>query len=168
MVVALAAGGLWWYFHPSFERDDPVVYTRRHGYELGFDTFRPERPNGLGIVVMVSGGWRSGSDNFRPWMAAPLLDGSAPSRRFSVVPPPGEQARLEMDAVDLRSAAQESDGKFYTVETAHRLIGDLPRGRQVRIEALPATPIWNSPWLAGLLVALLLMEWLLRKRLGWM
>ena len=73
MVVALAAGGLWWYFHPSFERDDRVIYTQRHGYELGFETFRPEQPNGLGIIVMVSGGWRSGSDNFRPWMAAPLL-----------------------------------------------------------------------------------------------
>ncbi len=72
-VVLLLAGGLWWYFHPRFEQDARVVYARRHGQDLTFDTFRPQRPNGLGIVVMVSGGWRSGPDGFRSWMAAPLL-----------------------------------------------------------------------------------------------
>ncbi|OHB62504.1 MAG: hypothetical protein A2Y76_05230 [Planctomycetes bacterium RBG_13_60_9] len=72
-VVGIAVGGLWWYYHPRFEQGDRVVYTRRQGHELTFDTFRPVRVNGLGIVVMVSGGWRSGPDGFRPWMAAPLL-----------------------------------------------------------------------------------------------
>jgi len=73
VVIALSAGGLWWYFHPRFERGDRVVYTQRQGRDLTFDTFRPTRPNGLGVIVMVSGGWRSGPDDFRPWMAAPLL-----------------------------------------------------------------------------------------------
>jgi acetyl esterase/lipase len=71
--VAAAAGGLWWYFHPPFERVDRIVYTQRHGVDLTFDLVRPPRPNGLGIVVMVSGGWRSGPEGFRPWMTAPLL-----------------------------------------------------------------------------------------------
>lgn len=73
VVIAASAGGLWWYFHPHFEQGDRVVYAQRHGYDLTFDTFRPGRPNGLGIVVMVSGGWKSGPESFRPWMAAPLL-----------------------------------------------------------------------------------------------
>ena len=73
VVVAIAAGGLWLYFHPSFERTDGVVYTQRHGHELTFDFVTPARPNGLGILVMVSGGWRSNPDGFRPWMVAPLL-----------------------------------------------------------------------------------------------
>jgi hypothetical protein len=105
---------------------------------------------------------------YRAWLAAPLLDGNAPSRRFSVVPRPGERARVEMDAADLQRAAKGSQGKFYTIETVQQLMSDLPRGRQVRIEALPARPIWNSPWLAGLFVGLLITEWLLRKKLGWM
>lgn len=72
-VVAVAAGGLWWYFHPPFERTDGIVYTRRHEHDLTFDFVGPSRPNGLGIVLMVSGGWRSSPDGFRPWMVAPLL-----------------------------------------------------------------------------------------------
>ena len=72
-VAALTVAGLWWYFHPSFERADRIVYTQRHGVDLTFDCFRPSRPNGLGIIVMVSGGWRSGPAGFRPWMVAPLL-----------------------------------------------------------------------------------------------
>jgi acetyl esterase/lipase len=73
VVIAVAAGGLWWYFHPSLERTDGIVYTWRHGHELTFDFVGPSRPNGLGIVLMVSGGWRSSPDGFRPWMVAPLL-----------------------------------------------------------------------------------------------
>jgi acetyl esterase/lipase len=73
VVIATSAGVLWWYFHPRFEQGGRVVYTQRHGQDLTFDTFRPMRPNGLGIVVMVSGGWRSGPESFRSWMAAPLL-----------------------------------------------------------------------------------------------
>ena len=149
----------------------------------------PETDDGVVVVVERDGGRRrrvklkrdvarrgifEGSvsnlelGTYRAWLVAPLLEGSAPSRRFSVVPPPGEHARLEMDAADLQAAAEGSQGKFYTIETVHQLLGDLPRGRQVRIEALPATPIWNSPWLAGLFVILLVTEWLLRKKLGWM
>ncbi len=73
VVVAGAAGGLWWYFHPQFGRVDGIVYTQRHGHPLTFDFVQPLRPNGAGIAVMVSGGWRSGPEGFRPWMVAPLL-----------------------------------------------------------------------------------------------
>lgn len=73
LVVSALAGSLWWYFHPEFERRDDIVYTQRHGHDLTFDLVRPSKPNGLGIVLMVSGGWRSSPDDFHPWMAAPLL-----------------------------------------------------------------------------------------------
>lgn len=103
---------------------------------------------------------------YRAWVATPTLEGRPPSQRFAVVAPPGEQARLEMDAADLRSAAKASQGKFYTIETARTLLKDLPRGRQVRIESLPPTPIWNLPLWAALFVVLIATEWLLRKRVG--
>ncbi|NLF68524.1 MAG: hypothetical protein GX575_05645 [Candidatus Anammoximicrobium sp.] len=103
---------------------------------------------------------------YRAWIATPALAGQPPSQRFAVVAPPGEQARLEMDAADLQAAAKTSQGRFYTVLQAHRLLDDLPRGRQVRIESLPPVPIWNSSLWAGLFVALIASEWLLRKRAG--
>lgn len=76
VIVAAAgvvAGGLWGYFHPKFTRTDGVVYTQRHGHDLTFDVVRPARPNGLAVLIMVSGSWRSGPEGFHPWMVAPLL-----------------------------------------------------------------------------------------------
>src|SRR5207247_2041552 len=63
----------WWYFHPSVSRTAGIVYTERHGHKLTFDIVRPARPNGLGVLLMVSGGWHSGPNAFRPFMAAPLV-----------------------------------------------------------------------------------------------
>ncbi|MGM0488191.1 MAG: hypothetical protein ACQESR_15685 [Planctomycetota bacterium] len=105
--------------------------------------------------------------DYRVWMVGPDIQGESPTWQFTVEPPPGEQARLTMDADDLRQAAETSEGKFYTVDTADRLLDDLPRGRQVRIESLPPTPVWNSPLLAALFLLLLVAEWLLRRRIGW-
>jgi hypothetical protein len=103
---------------------------------------------------------------YRAWVATPTLEGKPPSQRFSVTAPLGERARLQMDAADLQFAAEQTRGKFYTLENAGRLLEDLPRGRQVRIESLPPEPIWNSWKLATLLVGLLVTEWLLRKKAG--
>ncbi len=106
--------------------------------------------------------------SYRTWIAAPTVENQPPSDEFVIVPPPGERARLAMDAADLRQAAKTSQGKFYDLKSAARLLDDLPAGRQVRVESLPSTPVWNSAVLAGLFVFLLTVEWLLRRRLGWL
>ena len=103
---------------------------------------------------------------YRAWVVTPTLTPQPPSYQFAVVAPPGELARTQMDAAELQEAARISGGRFYTFAAAGRLLADLPRGRQVRIESLPPTPIWNAPLLAGAFVVLLAIEWLLRKRLG--
>ncbi len=106
--------------------------------------------------------------SYRAWIVVPTVDGQPPTWQFAVVPPPGEHARLVMDAADLQQAAKTSAGNFYTLHSAHSLLDDLPPGRQVRIESLPPSPIWNSPLLAALFLLLLVAEWLWRKRLGWL
>jgi acetyl esterase/lipase len=74
LITALSIGSVWLYLHPQINRMNDIVYGERHGRNLPFDVLRPSRPNGLGILVMVSGGWKSGSaGSFQPWMAAPLL-----------------------------------------------------------------------------------------------
>lgn len=103
---------------------------------------------------------------YRVWVAAPTLEGQPPSRAFSIVAPPGEQARLEMDSTDLKQAAKISLGRFYTISDVDRLARELPRGRQVRIESLPPVPIWNWWPFALAFVALIVSEWLLRKSVG--
>jgi len=76
LVIVLSgttASALWWYFHPWHVRTHGIVYGQRHGEPLMIDVARPARPNGLGVALMVSGGWKSGTNAFRPFMAAPLL-----------------------------------------------------------------------------------------------
>lgn len=71
VVGTLVAG--WVYFHPPCEWTRGVEYGRRNGEPLTLDVLRPRSPNGLGVVVIVSGGWRSDPGSIRPWLVAPLL-----------------------------------------------------------------------------------------------
>ncbi|MFB3825340.1 MAG: alpha/beta hydrolase [Bryobacteraceae bacterium] len=68
------AGAAWIYLHPSVSRTDGVVYGRRGATPLTMDVLRPSHPNGLGIAVMISGGWRSKRAGQTPAaLTAPLL-----------------------------------------------------------------------------------------------
>lgn len=74
LLTALGIGVVWLYFHPAVQRTDGIVYGQRHGKDLTLDILRPAHPNGLGIALMVSGGWKSKPPGEVPnWMAAPLL-----------------------------------------------------------------------------------------------
>jgi acetyl esterase/lipase len=74
LLAGTLAGSIWWYLHPSVERTDGIVYGQRHERDLTLDVIRPARPNGLGIALMVSGSWKSGSPgSARTWLMAPLL-----------------------------------------------------------------------------------------------
>ena len=65
---------LWWYFHPSIQRTDGVAYGRRGRHPLALDVLRPTKPNGRGVLLLVSGGWKSAEPgSLAVWIAAPLL-----------------------------------------------------------------------------------------------
>ena len=59
LLVAAAAGTGWWYFHPELSVTRGVVYTQRDGREVTLDVYRPAKANGIGVILMVSGGWQS-------------------------------------------------------------------------------------------------------------
>ena len=99
-------------------------------------------------------------------LATPVLDKQPPGRQFSIESHTSEQATMQMNASDLAEAARITGGRFYTIASAARLPRDLPNGEHVHIESLPPEPIWNSSWLAGLFIALIATEWILRKRAG--
>ena len=63
-LTALAAG-VWLYYHPSLASVQRVTYGQRHGHEVSYDVVRPENPNGLGVALMVSGRWKSGTEGVR-------------------------------------------------------------------------------------------------------
>lgn len=77
LAAALLAGGLvaaaWVYAHPPCDWQRGIVYGERRGEPLTLDVVTPPSPNGLGIVFLVSGGWKSSPNSFRAWLLAPLL-----------------------------------------------------------------------------------------------
>jgi hypothetical protein len=103
---------------------------------------------------------------FELLLVEPALEGDPPATRFRVTSPPGELARIEMDRDALEAAVSATHGKFYTIESADRLLEELPRGKPVPIESLPAVPLWNHSVVLAVLIALLIAEWLLRRRVG--
>jgi acetyl esterase/lipase len=73
LLLIITVASIWIYFHPSYQRTDGVVYSQRQGRDLTIDVVRPAKPNGIGVLLLVSGGWKSSVGSFRPWMTAPLL-----------------------------------------------------------------------------------------------
>jgi acetyl esterase/lipase len=58
----------------SYVRTRDVIYGRKDGLALTMDVIAPrEKPNGLGIVFVVSGGWRSSPAAIRPELFTPFL-----------------------------------------------------------------------------------------------
>ena len=145
-------------------QDDGVtVVVQREGSERRSITLRR---NSSDRGVFEGSAAQLPDGQYRAWVAAPTLEGQPPSLQFAIAAPPGELARTQMDVLELREAAKISVGKFYHFQDAGKLLNDLPRGRQVRIESLPPKPIWNAPLLAGIFVGLIAAEWMLRKRVG--
>ncbi len=51
-----------------------VVYGHKLGCALTMDVFKPEKPNGIGVIWMVSGGWVSNHNNISAPTAKPYTD----------------------------------------------------------------------------------------------
>jgi hypothetical protein len=99
-------------------------------------------------------------------LVAPKTEGLAPTTDFTILPPPGEMDRVEVDIAELTSAMRVSGGKLFRASEADALIDDLPPGRHAPTTRLPDVPLWNSWPVPILFLALLATEWILRKRHG--
>lgn len=86
---------------------------------------------------------------------------------FEVLTPQTELDRPEMASESLRRAAEISGGQFARWSESDDMLEKLPSGKGARIASLPPIPLWNSPWLAALVVGLWASDWLLRRRAGW-
>ena len=61
-------------FAADFKRTEDIVYGRKFGTALTLDVIQPEKPNGAGILFMVSGGFFSSHEAINPGYYKPLLD----------------------------------------------------------------------------------------------
>ncbi|MSU48391.1 MAG: alpha/beta hydrolase [Opitutus sp.] len=58
----------------SFSRTEDIVYSRKFGTALTLDVFQPTKPNGFGLLFMVSGEWISSHETVNAGWFRPALD----------------------------------------------------------------------------------------------
>lgn len=104
--------------------------------------------------------------SYHTWLVSPTLEGRAPADDFTIVAPAGEFEHTQMDIAELKKAASDTQGVFYTMASADRLLRDLPEGRQVPIESLEPIVLWNKWPLVVIFLSLIITEWVWRKRRG--
>jgi hypothetical protein len=98
-------------------------------------------------------------------LAAPPVADPKPQAECRVLPPPGEMDQLRMNQPDMKRAAEETHGRFYTLADASHLIDDLPAGTRITLHTpQPPRLLWNHVGVFALALGLLGTEWVLRKR----
>ncbi len=73
-LTAVLALGAWAQTNVVFHRTEDVIYGRKFGTALTLDVFQPANTNGVGIILMVSGGWFSAHESINPAFFRPLLN----------------------------------------------------------------------------------------------
>jgi len=85
MALTILPGGTAWAQAPAAgaaQQADPpgsvrvrdVVYGRKLGVALTMDVFKPAKPNGIGVIWMVSGGWVSRHEGMNWGLARPFTE----------------------------------------------------------------------------------------------
>jgi hypothetical protein len=108
---------------------------------------------------------RTPEANYRFTLLEPDAGANPPRAEATVLPPPTERERLDMNRQALVAAASISHGGFYTLDTAEKLFDDLHDLEPIELnEPHPPLALWNHPAIFGVLFCVLVAEWLLRKR----
>jgi acetyl esterase/lipase len=64
-----------WAADPSFDRQQDVIYGRKFGTALTLDVFTPKKDaKGVGVIIVVSGGFVSSHESISPGFVKPLTD----------------------------------------------------------------------------------------------
>jgi acetyl esterase/lipase len=64
-----------WAGDPSFDRKQDVIYGRKFGTALTMDVFTPKKDaKGVGVIIVVSGGFVSSHESISPGVVKPLTD----------------------------------------------------------------------------------------------
>ncbi|MEP6663996.1 MAG: alpha/beta hydrolase, partial [Verrucomicrobiota bacterium] len=62
----------WSQTNAAFTRTEDVIYGRKSGTALTLDVFQPKKPNGFGIIFVVSGGWFSAHEVIKDAFVLPF------------------------------------------------------------------------------------------------
>jgi hypothetical protein len=101
--------------------------------------------------------------NYRARLTSPSVEKLEPVE-FTVLPPPGELDRIQMNERELKEVAQSTRGVYHPLSELAKVFKELPPGRKVSLHTDPPIELWNKWPMLVLLVSLLAAEWILRKR----
>ena len=73
-LIICASPPVWSDARAEFKRTEDVIYGRKFGTALTLDVFQPEKTNGYGILIMISGGWFSSHEAVSPIFCKAFLD----------------------------------------------------------------------------------------------
>jgi hypothetical protein len=108
---------------------------------------------------------RTPEGEYQFWLSAPSVSGTRPRTECRVLAPPGEMEVLRLNQAEMERAAEETQGRFYTLADAEHLLSELPAGTRVNLNASgPPLALWNHVLVFALVLTLLGLEWVLRKR----
>ncbi len=85
------------------------------------------------------------------------------SATFRVVVPQLEYAEPRMDRPRLQEIARASGGSYYEIHEVDDIVDDVEAIEKEIAISSRSEPLWDSSWLLVLFVALLTLEWALRK-----
>ncbi|RIK87748.1 MAG: alpha/beta hydrolase [Planctomycetota bacterium] len=57
----------------AYRRSEDVIYGRKYGVALTMDVFQPPAPRGVGVILVVSGGWFSAHEAINPALCDEVL-----------------------------------------------------------------------------------------------
>ncbi len=94
----------------------------------------------------------------------PVWSGRSPPD-FRVDPPVGERERIEMNQPELiRAAAAQRRQVLHAPDGRERCSRTCPPPSKVPLDTDPPIPLWNTWPVLALFLALITLEWVLRKR----
>jgi len=93
------------------------------------------------------------------------IENSEKHAAFVVTPSLREYANAGMDAALLGRIAEASGGQFYTESQANNLLTDIEYAPNAYSEEVQED-LWDTPWLLGLLIALMCLDWFTRRLKG--
>lgn len=86
------------------------------------------------------------------------------ARQVTVEPPRVEFRDPRLNRALLADLAERSGGRYYEIDEADRIAGDLPDRHETVVVREPPRTLWDTWRLLALLVGLLTVEWAVRKR----
>jgi uncharacterized membrane protein len=165
----------------TYQRSEPI-YLRVRFHD---ESLAPKGADGVNVLVEREGFGRqtlelkrmpsqsatfevvmsqAADGRYRVRLASPLIENDPPTVEFQVVPPPGELDRVRMNEAELRQVAELTGGRYYRLAEAAPLLSALPPGQRVALHTDPPFPLWRTWPVLAVFVALLVVEWVLRKR----